>query len=175
MDESGRRARFEEAMLPHLHAAFNLASWLLRNDADAEDAVQEAYLRAFRHFDGFRGGDGRVWVLAIVRNVCLSHWQKSRARAEDGFEEELHETARAAGDPEAQWQQKSEKISLDRALRQLPPDFREVVVLRELEELSYKEIAHITGAPIGTVMSRLARARALLRQILGGDAAVEAR
>ncbi|MFA5982886.1 MAG: sigma-70 family RNA polymerase sigma factor [Methylococcaceae bacterium] len=174
MSELNQHQYFEQAMLPHLQAAFNLALWLLHNHADAEDAIQEAYLRAFRHFDSFRGGDARVWLLAIVRNVCYTHLQSKKVRVMEEFNEELHGAdchsnpmqAYHHGDPALASLQNADKQSINLAIAQLPTDFREVIVLRELEELSYKEIAKIIGVPIGTVMSRLARARGLLKDAL---------
>lgn len=168
-----RTRRFEEAALPHLNAAFNLARWLLRDDQGARDAVQEAYLRAFRFFDGFRGGDARPWLLGIVRNVCYS-WLADRGNEPEQveFDEERDGGHRAAvgdggpGNPEQLLLQKAEKGRVDAAIGKLPPIFREVLILRELEDLSYEEIARVAGIPAGTVMSRLARARTLLRALL---------
>jgi len=165
-------------VLPHLNAAFNLARWLMHNTADAEDAVQEAYLRAFRHFDGFRGEDGRAWLLAIVRNACYTLLQNKWGQSLEPFDEETYirnqpETAfsdaRNGSDPETLLLQNADQNLIDLAIRELPTEFREVLVLRELEDFSYKEIAGIAGIPIGTVMSRLARARGLLRQSLSKD------
>jgi RNA polymerase sigma-70 factor (ECF subfamily) len=159
-------ARFEQVILPHLDAAYNLARWLTRDDHDAEDTVQEAYLRAYQFFGGFRGTDGRAWLLAVVRNTCYTWLEKNRPRVpETTFDEARHGAAGAAG-PEALLLQKEERERLRRALEELPAEFREVIVLRELEGLTYKEIAAIIGAPLGTVMSRLARARERLQQVL---------
>jgi RNA polymerase sigma-70 factor (ECF subfamily) len=162
VDEPDRRAAFERTFLPHLPAAYNLARWLTRADADAEDVVQDAYLRAFRSFGGFYGGDGRAWFLAIVRNTGLT-WLRRNRPPTVPFDEALHggsaDPAPAGGDSE----------TLRSALAELPPEFREAVVLRELEGLSYKEVAAVTGVPIGTVMSRLSRGRGLLRQKLAGQ------
>jgi RNA polymerase sigma-70 factor (ECF subfamily) len=164
VDEPARRAGFEATFLPHLPAAYNLARWLTRDGHDAEDVVQEAYLRAFRSFGGFRGGDGRAWFLAIVRNTCLTWLQRNRPpKPNVPFDEAVHgvpanEPASLLGSEE-----------LRRAMEELPPEFREAVVLRELEGLSYKEVAAVTGVPIGTVMSRLSRGRGLLRQTMTGE------
>ncbi len=160
------RARFEALVMPHLDAAYNLARWLVRRDAEAEDLAQEAMLRAYRFFGGFRGGDARAWLLKIVRNVSYS-WLHSSRQTEAGteFDEEEH----GVGDvtPESLAIAGAERARLARALEALPARFREVLVLRELEGCSYKEIADITGVPIGTVMSSLSRARQRLAQALG--------
>jgi RNA polymerase sigma-70 factor (ECF subfamily) len=160
-------SRFEEAILPHLDAAYNLARWLMRNDADADDAVQDACLRALRFFGGFRGGDGRVWLLAIVRNTCYSKLKRNRVQElQTPFDEETHGHDADAPSPEAALLRSFDAAALQRAVEALPEEFREVVVMRELEGLAYKEIADVTGVPIGTVMSRLARARARLQRSL---------
>ena len=161
--------------MQHLDAAYNLARWLTRNEHDAEDVVQDAYLRAFRFFDGFRGGEGRAWLLAIVRNTCYTWLEKNRpAEISTGFDEQDPEADRAGfdpdmmaadgGNPEAIALQNAHKRMLNLAIAALPLGFREVLILRELEDLSYKEIARVVDVPVGTVMSRLARARKLLRQ-----------
>ncbi len=158
-------SRFEGAILPHLDAAYNLARWLMRNDADADDAVQDACLRALRFFGGFRGGDGRVWLLAIVRNTCYSKLKRNRVQEQQTtFDDETHGHDPDALDPEGTLLKELDVAALRRALEALPEEFREVVVMRELEGLSYKEIAEVTEAPLGTVMSRLARGRARLQQ-----------
>lgn len=162
--------RFAEAVLPHLDAAHNLARHLLRDSHEAEDAVQEAFLRAFRHFEGFRGVDGRAWLLSIVRNTCLTQLRRRRSGGEKVvFDEELHSEGDEASGPEADLVRASASASVDEALARLPVEFREALVLRELEGLAYKEIAQVTGAPIGTVMSRLARARRQLQRLLGPE------
>jgi RNA polymerase sigma-70 factor (ECF subfamily) len=159
--------RFEEATLPHLAAAYNLARWLTRNGLDAEDLVQDAYLRALKAFDGFRGGDGRAWLLTIVRNTCYTWLKENRVQElATAFDEEIHATEHGSTDPEALLLRSADKQSLNEALEKLPLEFREVIVLRELEGLSYKEIAELAGIPVGTVMSRLARARERLQQLL---------
>jgi RNA polymerase sigma factor (sigma-70 family) len=161
--------RFEDAVLPHLDAAYNLARWLMRDDHEAQDAVQDAYLRAIRFFSGFRGGDGRVWLLSIVRNTCFSRMRSGRARQGDSeFDEQMHGIDDAAANPETLLLRSQDEAALRRALDSLPPEFREVIVMRELEGLSYKEIADVAELPIGTVMSRLARARKRLAQCLVG-------
>jgi RNA polymerase sigma-70 factor (ECF subfamily) len=163
------RERFEEAVLPHLDAAYSLARWLTRNDEDAQDVTQESFLRAFRFFDGYQGGNMRAWLLTIVRNTC--HTWLSRNRARDfavEFDEELHsEEVSGTADPEIQVLANADKETVRRALSELPEIFREVLVLREMEGMSYKEIADIASVSLGTVMSRLARARTRLRESLG--------
>lgn len=160
-------AQFEQTVLPHLDSAYNLARWLMRNDQDAEDMVQEACLRAYKFFDRFHGGDGRAWLLAIVRNTCYTGLQRNRAHERvTYFDEERHDTPSDALNPEALLLRSADAQLLRRALEELPVEFRETLALRELEDLSYKEIAEITGLPLGTVMSRLARARKRLQQWL---------
>jgi len=157
-----RRRRFEAQALPHLDAAYNLARWLSRSPADADDIVQDAMLRAFRAFDGFRGGDAKAWLLAIVRNCWLSAGAAARRRGHASLEDQ--ELVAPESDPEASAIQAGAKRKLDAMIAALPEEFREVLILREMEDMSYREIAEITGTPIGTVMSRLARARAALRE-----------
>ncbi|HET7223258.1 MAG TPA: sigma-70 family RNA polymerase sigma factor [Rhodanobacteraceae bacterium] len=162
------RAGFEIEVMKHLDAAYNLARWLARNDQDAEDVVQEAVLRAFRFFGGFRGGDAKVWLLAIVRNTFYTLRSRAPAAgAVDEFDEAIH-GGEDHDDPQAVLLRAIDAQSLRDALERLPPEFREVLVLRELEECSYKEIASITNLKIGTVMSRLARARGRLQLELTG-------
>ena len=156
-----RRRRFEAQALPHLDAAYSLARWLSRSPVDADDIVQDAMLRAFRAFDGFRGGDAKAWLLTIVRNCWLSAGSASRRRGHTELDDGL---ADAGPDPEESAIRAGHQRRLDAMIARLPDDFREVLILREIEDMSYREIAEITGAPIGTVMSRLARARALLRE-----------
>jgi RNA polymerase sigma factor (sigma-70 family) len=163
-------SRFEEAILPHLNAAYNLARWLMRSDADAEDAVQDACLRALRFFGGFRGGDGRVWLLAIVRNTCYSKLKRDRVQEfQTPFDEEAHGHDPDVPDPEGVLLKSLDAAALRRAIEALPVEFREAVVMRELEGFSYKEIAEVTEVPIGTVMSRLARARGRLQRSLKAE------
>jgi RNA polymerase sigma-70 factor (ECF subfamily) len=162
-----RPARFEATFLPHLAAAYNLARWLTRDGHDAEDVVQEAYLRAYRAFGGFRGSDGRAWFLAIVRNTCYTWLERNRPpEPTASFDESRHGPQSEALNPANLLEQRAARAALHDALGELPTEFRETVVLRELEGLSYKEIAAITGVPLGTVMSRLARGRGLLRDRL---------
>jgi RNA polymerase sigma-70 factor (ECF subfamily) len=156
-----RRQRFEAQALPHLDAAYNLARWLSRSPADADDIVQDAMLRAFRAFDGFRGGDIRAWLLTIVRNCWLSAGKATRRRGHAALDEQ---ELVAEGDPESAAIQQGTSRRLDALVAELPEEFREVLILREMEDLSYREISDVTGVPIGTVMSRLARARSLLRE-----------
>jgi RNA polymerase sigma factor (sigma-70 family) len=160
-------ARFEQMVLPHLAAAYNLARWLTRNDHDAEDVVQEAYVRAYRFFGSFHAGDSRAWLLAIVRHTGYT-WLQHNRRHElmTVFDEEMHSVNGETANPEALLLQRSNQQLLQQALEELPVEFREVIVLRELEGLSYKEIAQIADVPLGTVMSRLARARKRLQQSL---------
>jgi RNA polymerase sigma factor (sigma-70 family) len=167
LQELNRRTRFEQLMMPHLEAAYNLARWLTRNDHDAEDLVQEAYLRAYRFFDRFHGEDGRPWLLAVVRNTCYT-WLKQERGHEPAapFDEAIHSGDSSALDPQMQFQRKATRQLLHEALEELPPEFREVVILRELEGYSYKEIAAIVDVPLGTVMSRLTRGRDRLQQCL---------
>ena len=158
---------FEQLVLPHLDAAYNLARWLTRNERDAQDAVQEAYLRAFRHFSDFRGGDARAWLLKIVRNSCYS-WLRANRPLQDAteFDENLFAPDVRSPNPEEAVLQNASGTLVRKALEKLPPNFREVLILRELEGMSYREIAAITGMPAGTVMSSLSRARDRLRQVL---------
>ena len=157
--------RFERTLLPHMRAAYNLARWLTRSDHDAEDVVQEAYLRAFRFFGGFRGGDAKAWLLTIVRNTSHSTWRRlGEASTTVPLDEDTPEVEDDTLGPEDLLLQKASGQEVREALDALPLEFREVVVLRELEGLSYKEMAEVTQLPIGTVMSRLARARARLRR-----------
>jgi RNA polymerase sigma-70 factor (ECF subfamily) len=163
VDEPARRTGFEETFLPHLPAAYNLARWLTHSGHDADDVVQEAYLRAFRSFGGFRGGDGRAWFLAIVRNTCLTWLRRNRPPGPTvPFDETWHDRPTEDVEPT------DGRELLQQALADLPAEFREAVVLREMEGLSYKEVAEVTSVPIGTVMSRLSRGRGLLRQMMAG-------
>ena len=170
MSDDPNRQRFELLALPHLDAAFNIARWLTRNDDDARDVVQDAFVRALRYFGGFRGDNARGWLLQIVRHTCFT-WLRENRSAElmtiDDDDEGLPELqAPAADEPQAIVQRQFERAEIDRAIASLPIAFREVFVLRELEDLSYTDIARIADIPIGTVMSRLSRARALMRRAL---------
>jgi RNA polymerase sigma-70 factor, ECF subfamily len=163
--EAHERVRFEQLVLPHLDAAYNLARWLLRSRSDAEDVAQEAMLRAYRFFRGHQGGDPRAWLLQIVRNSCYTWLEKNRPlELAAEFDEEAHFSTLPS--PEALAVAGEEKERLGRALESLPARAREVLILRELEGCSYKEIAAITSIPIGTVMSTLARARERLQRAL---------
>ncbi len=163
------RERFERLMLPHLDAAYGLARWMTRNDELANDAVQEAYLRALRFFGSLRGEDGRPWLLRIVRNACLELMEREQFTGAEVFDEERHDAVAAGAvvvlpvNPEAAAIERAERELVRDCVAKLPRDFREVIVLRELHGCSYREIADIVGVPIGTVMSRLARARRLLQ------------
>lgn len=157
---------FEQAVLPHLDNAYNLARWLTHNEQDAEDVAQEAYLRAFRFFPGFRGGDARAWLLKIIRNTFYT-WLHANRQLRDAteFDENLFPPDSRAN-PEEVVLQKDSGTLVRKALEKIPTNFREVLILRELEGMSYKEIADITGLPAGTVMSSLSRARGRLRQAM---------
>jgi RNA polymerase sigma factor (sigma-70 family) len=175
-----RTRRFETAALPHLPAAYNLARWLLRDDQQAQDAVQEACLRAFRFYDDLRGENARPWLLGIVRNACYDAMRQHRHLADQVEFDEVRDSGvdepgigsrpRDGGDPATTWERRALGRRVDAAIEALAPPFREVIVLRELEEMSYEEIARIAGIPVGTVMSRLSRARALLRDALREEA-----
>lgn len=163
--------RFERVVLPHLDDAYTLARYLLRDEHDAQDAVQDAVLRALRYFESYREGDARAWLLAIVRNCCLSWQRKQRiARASVPLTDTDLVDFNDARDTDARAIARSERVAVERAVAALPVEFREVIVLREVQELSYKEISDVVGAPIGTVMSRLARARKRLADALGAGA-----
>src|SRR5213595_1443044 len=158
---------FEEAMLPHLDAAHNLARWLLHNEQDAQDVVQEAYLRAFMSFGGFRGTNGRAWLLTIVRNTAYTLLKKSHAvDLTTTFDEEIHATGHESVSPATLLERIEETQLIKEAIEGLPAEFREILSLRHQEGLSYKEIADIARIPSGTVMSRLARARGKLKEYL---------
>jgi RNA polymerase sigma-70 factor (ECF subfamily) len=164
---SGPVGTFEQVVLPHMDAAYNLARWLVRNTQDAEDMVQEAYLRAFKFFGSYQGGDARAWVLKIVRNTCYSFFEKNRpTELAEEFDETVHTAGAERPGAEAALLQSADSQMLRAALDELPVRFREALILREMEGLSYKEIAEVTGVPIGTVMSGLARGRAQLRERL---------
>jgi RNA polymerase sigma factor (sigma-70 family) len=171
MSDTARRERFEQTVLPHLDAAYNLARWLTRNDQDAQDVAQEACLRAFRFFDRYQGGSARAWLLTIVRNTCYTWLHKNRqSDSTELFDEEIHHPELSGGaDPEVQALAAADKETLSRALEELPDVFREALVLREMEGMSYREIADVTAVSLGTVMSRLARGRTRLRQSLTAE------
>jgi RNA polymerase sigma factor (sigma-70 family) len=183
LPQDDRRRRFEHLALPHLDAAFNLARWLAGNTADAEDVVQEAYLRAYRYFDAYQGGNIRVWLLTIVRNTFMT-WAKENRSSRLSFVAEMPEADSAEDeatlwgskprDPEALLLDSIDSRTLNRLMGLLPAEYREVLLLREVEDLSYKEIAAVADVPIGTVMSRLARARLALRRLWLDAAAKEA-
>ena len=168
--DSSALTRFEAVVLPHLDAAYTLARYLTRNAHDADDVVQDACLRALKYFDGFRGEEGtsaRAWLLAIVRNTAFRSRRRQRPDAlTTEFDEAQHSGAVADDHPEAELLRSAAKETLARALDRLAPEFREVIVLRELEGLSYKEISEVAGVPAGTVMSRLSRARTRLQEAL---------
>ena len=176
MVDQARLTRFNEIAVPHLDAAYNLARWLTRNEHDAEDVVQEAYMRAFRFFDGYRGGDARAWILKIVRHTCFTWLSRNRptelvASIDEELDEErgydgraLTESGASGKDPEMLLMERLDSDILNTLIDKLPPLYREILVLREIEELSYREIAEVLALPIGTVMSRLARARQRLQR-----------
>jgi RNA polymerase sigma-70 factor (ECF subfamily) len=166
--ERRRRTRFEAVVLPHLDAAYALARWLTKNDADAADVVQEAMLRAFRYFDSYREGDAKSWLLKIVRRSCYNWLERNRPAATVSLADESEldhfadSAAAAVGGTEALLSNRSDLRRLDRLIEALPAPLREAIVLRELQQMGYREIAEVAGVPIGTVMSRLSRARAAL-------------
>jgi RNA polymerase sigma-70 factor (ECF subfamily) len=160
-----RRARFQRIVLPHLDSAYSLARWLTRNDADAGDIVQDAFLRAFRYFDGYRDGDAKSWLLKIVRHTCYSWLARNRPTDVTSLEAEVEfggEAATSSVDAEALLESRSDLRRINQLIAALPMPLREILILRELHELGYQEIAEVTGVPIGTVMSRLYRARSQL-------------
>jgi len=160
-------ASFEETMLPHMDAAHNLARWLLRNEQDAQDVVQEAFLRAFKSFGGFHGSNGRAWLLTIVRNTSYTLLKKNRVvDLTTPFDEEIHVSGHESVSPATILEHSEDAELIREAMDELPTEFREILALRHQEGLSYKEIADIAQIPPGTVMSRLARARAKLREYL---------
>lgn len=170
MTPDERRRRFETLALPHLDAAFNLARWLTRDEHDAEDVTQEAFVRAQRYLDGLRGDDARPWLLQIVRHTCFTWLQANRPSDLVSLDDEDGPAREVAGpesaEPWALAMRNADRRRINDALAGLPFVFREVLVLRELEDLAYKDIARIADIPVGTVMSRLSRGRALLRSAL---------
>ena len=167
--KSDERQRFDHVTLAHLDAAYNLARWLTKDQHAAEDIVQEAYLRAARYFSSFRGGDGRAWFLSVVRRASFDWLEKRRAQESVVFIDDLHGRADESSNPEFLAIRKCDQDLVRRALEELPPQLREVVVLRELEGLSYQEIAIVTNVPLGTVMSRLSRVRKQLQVRFAAD------
>lgn len=165
MAEVTKVVLFENTMVPHLDAAYNLARWMTRNAQDSEDVVQEAYLRAFRYFDSFTGGDGRAWMLSIVRNTCLT-WYRQKKSNSVVFDERTHTPESEQPSPEKAILQKASLRSLRDCMEALPLEYRETLVMRELEQLSYRTIADVTALPIGTVMSRLSRGRKRLGECM---------
>jgi len=169
-DDDEKTRRFRDAALPHLDDVYTLARYLLRNTADAEDAVQECYLRALRHFNAFRGPEIKPWLFAILRNVCRGEFtRRSRSPLANNVAAEENEDAvplwqESTVSPELEILRQRDGNTIRRLVEELPEPFREAIVLREINELSYREIADVVGAPIGTVMSRLARARSMLRE-----------
>ena len=175
MSDDDRRSRFEQLVLIHMDAAYGFACWLTRNESQAEDAVQEAYCRAFRYFGSFRGSDARPWLFGIVRNTCytLIEQEQASTRLTEFHDESHSEESVAAGavlsfpvNPETAAIVSADRDLVHRCLRALPAEYREALVLREMHECSYKEIAAIAAIPIGTVMSRLARGRRLLQRTI---------
>jgi RNA polymerase sigma factor (sigma-70 family) len=164
LDERGKIERFDRVIIPHMTAAYNLARWLTRNDQDAEDVTQDACVRAFRFLDGFHGSDGRAWLLRVVRNTCYTWLQQNRMHDATLTIDDALDLPSSAYNPETLVLQRMDYDRLAKALEELPVEFREVMVLRELEGMSYKEISDVIDVPIGTVMSRLARARRRIQQ-----------
>jgi RNA polymerase sigma factor (sigma-70 family) len=162
--EADERRQFEQVTLPHLDAAYNLARWLTQDEHAAEDVVQEAYLRAARYFGSFRGGDGRAWLLGVVRRAAFDWLSKNRGQGPLVFNEEVHDPGDESSNPEQLAFRKSDQVSVRKAVEELPLPLREVIVLRELEGMSYQQIATLTEVPIGTVMSRLSRGRQQLQR-----------
>lgn len=171
------RQAFEDRVMPHLDAAYNLARWLLRSEQSAEDAVQDAVIRALRYSNALRDGDAKPWLLGIVRNTCFTMLARARSGPDlvefddEAFQDQVQQQVLAAdhGNPEAVLQRRRTRVRVDAAIGALSPALREVIVLREFEELAYDDMARIIGVPIGTVMSRLSRARDRLRQVLSED------
>ena len=164
IDQRGRLKVFEEVILPHLNAAYNLARWLTRNEQDAQDVVQEAYLRAFRFFDGYKGGDGKSWLLAVVRNTCFTCRRHEKRTINEPFDEMTHSSKVHAPNQEDTLVESAKMTTLRKCIETLPSGFREVLVMRELEEMSYRQISEVACLPVGTVMSRLSRARKRLEE-----------
>ncbi len=168
--ETARRSQFEEATLSHLDSAYNLARWLTRDEHAAEDVVQDSYFRAARYFAGFRGGDGRAWLLGIVRRAAYDWLAKWRGQRAVGWSDEIDDVADRSPSPAGEAISKCEQASVRAAIEELPPPLREAIVLREIEGLSYQEIAAVADIPLGTVMSRISRGRKQLQRRLAGCA-----
>lgn len=171
MEPAKKLALFEQTVVPHLNAAYNLSRWLTRNDHDAEDLVQESYLKAFRAFETFEGrgaNEARAWLLTVVRNTCFTWLKRQRGRSRTEFNEEIHSGGDAPEDAERVLLNGAAMGALNQCIEKLPTEFRETIVLREIEELSYQEISGIISVPVGTVMSRLSRARKRLQDCMMG-------
>jgi RNA polymerase sigma factor (sigma-70 family) len=168
VDSPSQLVLFEQCILPHLDAAYNLARWLTRNEHDAQDIVQEAYLRAFRFFGTFNGGDGKAWLLAVVRNTFLTWRRREQGMAQVPFDEGIHIAGEAAATVETKLVEHARFGNVRDCMESLPLEFREVLAMRELEEMPYRDIAAVTSLPIGTVMSRLSRARQRLHDCVTG-------
>ena len=164
---------FELTMWPHMRAAYNLARWLVRNDKDAEDIVQESFLKAYQAQESFRGSEAKTWMLSIVRNTALDFLRRNKSTRTTTLDEPGYEPKDTSSDPERMLVDQSRRKQVRHAIAQLEGDFREVIVLREIEGLSYKEIASALSIPMGTVMSRLSRARNLLLVELGGSKEIQ--
>lgn len=180
--EQERMRRFRDAALPHLDAVYTLARYLMRNTDDADDAVQECYLRALRHFDSYRGPAMKPWLLEILRNVCNAEFtrrSRRQVRTDYAQDESMAETMpmwhEPQTSPEKMMVRQQDAATIRRLVEELPEPFREAIVLREMNDLSYKEIAEVAGVPVGTVMSRLARARAMLRSAWNASETVQSR
>jgi RNA polymerase sigma factor (sigma-70 family) len=169
INPESRLRLFEEIILPHLNAAFNLARWLTRNEPDAQDVVQEAYLRAFRFFDSYKGGDGKSWLLEVVRNTCFTWLRREKRNLTTlVFDEAAHTSRAYLPNQEQALVDAANRTLLQNCIERLPEAFREVLVMRDLEEMSYRQIAEVAGLPTGTVMSRLSRARKRLEECVSG-------
>lgn len=176
MQQDRKRESFASRMLPHLQAAYNLARWMLRVPEDAEDAVQEAYMRALQSFDACSGSSDKAWLLTIVRNVCLTRLKRGASRGNivmlDDVIDQIDAASQAESEsPDRRLMERDRSAQVHEALNRLPARFREVIILREFEELTYQEIAAIIDMPVGTVMSRLSRARQKLKIILSASGA----
>jgi RNA polymerase sigma-70 factor (ECF subfamily) len=169
INPESRLRLFEEIILPHLNSAYNLARWLTRNEHDAQDVVQEAYLRAFRFFDTYKGGEGKSWLLEVVRNTCFT-WRRREKRnlTTVVFDEAAHTSSAYPPNQEEALVDAANRTLLQNCIERLPEAFREVLVMRDLEEMSYRQIAEVAGLPAGTVMSRLSRARKRLEECVSG-------